>query len=139
MARMASGLFQNYTGPAKSVMGSSLIDVPASPSNCRLPGNNIKVIMPYQGMLAVGTTSGLTVTDMANTWNIYTAQHRECDSVPVRSSKTSFPVTASCPATLSAPSPPATTRKPLVGTDKGLAALRGSEWLGSRNPDARSA
>ncbi|GAB1351480.1 hypothetical protein MASR1M12_02100 [Erysipelotrichia bacterium] len=37
MARMASGLFQNYTGPAKSVMGSSLIDVPASPSIAACP------------------------------------------------------------------------------------------------------
>jgi len=130
MARMASGLFQNYTGPAKSVMGSSLIDVPASPSNCRLPGNNIKVIMPYQGMLAVGTTSGLTVTDMANTWNIYTAQHREWVQRAGQIVEDLVSGNSQLPGNVINALAASDNQEILfVGTDKGLAALRGSEWL----------
>ncbi len=130
MARLTSGMFQNYTGPAKSVMGSSLIDVPASPSNCRLSGNNIKVIMPYQGMIAVGTTSGLTVTDMANTWNNYMSQHREW--VQRAGQIVEDLVPGNCPLPGNVINALATSDNHeilFVGTDKGLAALRGSEWL----------
>ena len=77
VARLTSGMFQNYTGPAKTVMGSSLIDIPAKPASCQLIGNNVKVMMPYRNMLAIGTTSGLSITDMQGTWNNYFAPHND--------------------------------------------------------------
>ena len=130
MARLASGMFQNYTGPAKSVMGSSLIDVPASPSNCRLPGNNIKVILPMQNMLAIGTTSGLAVTDMGNTWNVYMAQHRDWVQRAGQIVEDLVPGNSPLPGNvINALAASSNGEMLFVGTDKGLAVLRGSEWL----------
>ena len=77
ISTLSGNMPRNYTGPAKSVMGSSLIDIPANPSNCRLPGNLIKAIIPYKAMFAVGTTEGLCITDLNNTYINYTAEHKE--------------------------------------------------------------
>ncbi len=130
MGRLASGMFQNYTGPAKSVMGSSLIDVPASPSNCRLPGNNIKVIIPFQNMLAIGTTSGLAVTDMANTWNVYMSQHRDWVQRAGQIVEDVVPGNSPLPGNvINALAASSNFEMLFVGTDKGLAILRGAEWL----------
>lgn len=130
MARLTSGMFQNYTGPAKSVMGSSLIDVPPSPSNCQLPGNNIKVIMPYQNMIAIGTTGGLAITDMANSWNVYTAQHRDWVQRAGQIVEDLVAGNSSMPGNVvNALAASENFEMLFVGTDKGLAVLNGSEWL----------
>lgn len=130
MGKLGSGVFQNFTGPAKSVMGSSLIDVPASPSNCRLPGNNIKVILPFQGMLAIGTTSGLTVTDMSNTWNTYMSQHRDWFQRAGKIVEDIVPGNSPLPGNvINALARSDDNEMLFVGTDKGLAVLHGAEWL----------
>lgn len=77
ISKLSGGMARNYTGPAKSVMGSSLIDIPANPSNCRLPGNFIKTMILYKDGLAIGSTEGLCITDMANNYEPYTAEHKE--------------------------------------------------------------
>ena len=62
----------SYSGPAKTLMGSSLQIIPAKPANCRLPENNIKSILPFEnGNFAVGTTCGLCITDMQGKWDSY--------------------------------------------------------------------
>ncbi|MDD3148365.1 MAG: hypothetical protein PHD82_13810 [Candidatus Riflebacteria bacterium] len=130
MAKLTSGMFQNYTGPAKSVMGSSLVDVPPSPANCRLPGNNIKVIMPFQNMIAIGTTGGLTITDMANTWTSYTAQHREWAQRNGQILEDQVPGNSPLPGNIiNALAASDNFELLFVGTDKGLGVLNGSEWL----------
>lgn len=130
MGRLGSGIFQNYTGPAKSVMGSSLIDVPASPANCRLPGNNIKVMMPFQGMLAIGTTSGLAVTDMSNTWNTYMSQHRDWFQRAGKIVEETVPGNSPLPGNvINALARSDNDEMLFVGTDRGLAVLQGSTWL----------
>ena len=75
--KLGGGLARQYKGPAKTIMGFSLVDVPASPSNCRLPGNLIKAMIPYKGLIAVGTTGGLCLTDFNNSYECYTALHKE--------------------------------------------------------------
>ncbi|MBQ3643152.1 MAG: hypothetical protein II961_01015 [Candidatus Riflebacteria bacterium] len=74
---LQSGMARQYKGPAKTIMGFSLVDVPASPANCRLPGNLIKSMIPYKDMIAVGTTGGLCITDFTNYYECYTAKHKE--------------------------------------------------------------
>ncbi len=76
MFKLEGGARQ-YKGAAKTIMGSSLIDVPASPANCKLPGNLIKALVSYKGYIAVGTTGGLCITDFANHYDVYTAEHKE--------------------------------------------------------------
>ena len=130
IGKLSSEMFQNFTGPAKSVMGSSLIDVPASPSNCRLPGNNIKVMLPFGDLMAIGTTSGLTVTDLMNNYTNYMSQHRDWaqrggqiveDTVPGNSPLPGNVITALARSDGG--------EMLFVGTDKGLGVLNGSEWL----------
>lgn len=75
--KLEGGSPRNYKGPAKKIMGSSLTIEPASPSNCKLPSNLIKVMIPYKGALAVGTTGGLCLTDFSSNYDVYTAVHKD--------------------------------------------------------------
>lgn len=130
MAKMSSGIFQNFTGPAKSVMGSSLIDIPPSPANCRLIGNNIKVLMEYRGNIAVGTTSGLTITDFASSYQNYFSAHKDWFQ---RAGKiVEERVDGNCPLPGNIINALAATpggELLFVGTDKGLAVMQGETWL----------
>ncbi len=77
MSMFQGAMFQNFSGPAKTIMGSSLVEIPPSPPNCQLIGNNIKCILPWKDRLVIGTTSGMTITDMENSYISYTAPHKE--------------------------------------------------------------
>ncbi|MGM0599875.1 MAG: ligand-binding sensor domain-containing protein [Candidatus Rifleibacteriota bacterium] len=130
MARMSSGIFQNYTGPAKSVMGSSLIDIPASPANCRLVGNNVKILMEFGDQIAVGTTSGLTLTDFSNSYVSYFSTHKDWAQ---RGGKiVEETITGNSPLPGNVINALATTPDAellFVGTGNGLAILKGNNWL----------
>lgn len=130
VARLTSGMFQNYTGPAKSVMGSSLIDIPAKPASCQLIGNNVKVMMPYRNMLAIGTTSGLSITDMQGTWNNYIAPHNDWFQ---RGNKiVEERVNGNSPLPANVINSLATTSDYellFVGTTRGLGVLRNNNWV----------
>jgi ligand-binding sensor domain-containing protein len=130
MARMSSGIFQNYTGPAKSVMGSSLIDIPASPSNCRLVGNNVKVLMEFGNQIAVGTTSGLTLTDFNNSYVSYFSTHKDWaqrgGKIVEETINGNSPLPGNVINALAA-TPEA--KLLFVGTDNGLAILKGNKWV----------
>lgn len=127
---LASDIFQNFTGPAKSVMGSSLIDVPASPTNCQLPGNNIKVLMPFGEMMAVGTTSGLTITDLMNGYTNYTSQHRDWFQRGGKIVEEMVSGNSPLPGNvINALARSDGNEMLFIGTDKGLAVLHGKEWL----------
>ncbi len=133
MSKLVSGIFQNYTGPAKSVMGSSLVDVPASPPGCRLPGNNIKVIMPYKDLLAIGTTSGLTLTDMETVWNNYTSRHRDWVQRGGQIVEEVVSGNSALPGNVISSLAKSDDQELLfVGTDKGLAILHGNDWLDTK-------
>jgi ligand-binding sensor domain-containing protein len=130
MAKLASEMFQNFTGPAKSVMGSSLIDVPASPANCQLPGNNIKVIMPFKNSLAVGTTSGLSLTDMTVSYVNYKSQHRDWFQRAGQIVEDVVPANSPLPGNvINALAKSAGDEMLFIGTDKGLAILNGESWV----------
>ena len=130
IGKLSSELFQNFTGPAKSVMGSSLIDVPASPTNCQLPGNNIKVMMPYGDMMAVGTTSGLTITDLMNSYTNYLSQHRDWFQRGGQIVEDMVPGNSPLPGNvINALARSDGGEMLFIGTDKGLAVLHGNEWL----------
>lgn len=130
MGKLTSEIFQNFTGPAKSVMGSSLIDVPPSPSNCQLPGNNIKVIMPFKANLAIGTTSGLTVTDMMGSYNNYKSQHRDWFQRAGKIVEEMVPGNSPLPGNvINALGKSDGEEMLFVGTDKGLAILHDNNWL----------
>ena len=75
--KLTGGMARQYKGPAKTIMGFSLVDVPASPANCRLPGNLIKTMIRYKEYIAVGSTGGLCITDFNNYYECYTAKHKE--------------------------------------------------------------
>ena len=129
MALFANGTFQNYTGPAKTVMGNSLVDVPPSPSTCQLPGNNINVIFPWKGQLAVGTTSGLAITDMDRAWRIFSAPHREWvqrgNQIVEEMNAGNSPMPGNSVTAMAAYSDAIL----FVGTSKGLAALKDASWI----------
>jgi len=130
MALFNGGTFQNFTGPAKSVMGNSLIDVPPSPANCQLIGNNINCIIPYKTLLAIGTTSGLSITDMGNQWTNYTAPHK--DWVQRGGKIIEEMVSGNCPLPANFISSLAATSGDsalFVGTNNGLALLKESTWV----------
>ncbi len=130
MARLTSGVFQNFTGPQKSVMGSSLVDIPPSPSNCQLIGNNIKVIHPYNGMLAIGTTSGLCITDMEGTWRNYYATHKDwaqsAGKIIQQTVSGNSPLPGNNVLSLASSE---NDELLFVGTKKGLAILNGNSWI----------
>lgn len=129
MALYSNGTFQNYTGPAKTVMGNSLVDVPPSPSTCQLPGNNINVILPWKGQIVVGTTSGLAITDMDRSWRIFSAPHREWaqrgNQIVEEMNAGNCPMPGNVVNALAAYSDAVL----FVGTNKGLAALKDSTWI----------
>lgn len=130
ISRFNGGMFQSFSGPAKSVMGSSLIDIPAKPSNCRLPGNFIKVMIRYKDVFAIGTTEGLCITDMANLYEVYTAEHKEW--VQINGQILDQPVKGNSPIPGNKVSALATTDNSellFVGTNEGLGILRDKEWL----------
>jgi ligand-binding sensor domain-containing protein len=130
MARMGSGIFQNFTGPAKSVMGSSLIDIPPSPANCQLIGNNVKVLAHYGDKIAVGTTSGLSVTDFSTGYTNYYSSHKDWfqrgGKIVEERVNGNSPLPGNVICSLA--STPAAELL-FVGTDKGLAILQGSTWI----------
>lgn len=134
MARLSSGMFQTYTGPAKSIMGSSLIEIPPSPANCQLIGNNVKVLMEYRGLVAVGTTSGLTVTDFNSSYISYYSTHKDWAQRDGRIIEERVDGNSPLPGNVICSL--ATTpggEMLFVGTDKGLAILKGSNWLDLTN------
>jgi ligand-binding sensor domain-containing protein len=77
LAKLDNEALYSYTGPAKTLMGSSLIEVPPSPANCQLSGNNVKTIARFGNDLAIGTTCGLTLTNLKGKWVPYKADHED--------------------------------------------------------------
>ncbi|MBF0545149.1 MAG: hypothetical protein HQM08_11975 [Candidatus Riflebacteria bacterium] len=130
MAMLSGGAFQNFTGPAKQIVGNSLVDVPPSPPNCQLIGNNISCIIKYKGALAIGTTSGLTITDMANQWSSFSAPHN--DFVQKGGTIAQEMVSGNSPMPGNSVKALANLNDSLlfVGTNKGMAVKKeGSTWL----------
>lgn len=130
MARLSSNMFQNYTGPAKSIMGSSLIEIPPSPSNCRLIGNNVKVLYEYRGNIAVGTTGGLTITDFNSTYTSYFSAHKDWFQRQGKIVEERVDGNSPLPGNVicSLASTPGGEML-FVGTDKGLAVMKDNNWL----------
>ncbi|MBF0408345.1 MAG: hypothetical protein HQM10_13425 [Candidatus Riflebacteria bacterium] len=129
MGVLSGSAFQNFTGPAKQIVGNSLVDVPPSPPNCQLSGNNILCIIKFKGLLAIGTTSGLTISDMSNQWSSFTAAHS--DFVQKAGNIVQEQVSGNSPM-------PGNTVKALtgvsdsilfIGTNKGLAVKKDNTWL----------
>jgi ligand-binding sensor domain-containing protein len=86
--------------------------------------------MPFQNMIAIGTTGGLTITDMANTWTSYTAQHREWAQRNGQILEDQVPGNSPLPGNIiNALAASDNFELLFVGTDKGLGVLNGSEWL----------
>jgi len=130
IGKLSADMFQNFTGPAKSVMGSSLIDVPASPANCQLPGNNIKVFMPFGDKMAIGTTSGLSITDLMSGYTNYFSEHRDWFQRGGKIVEEMVPGNSPLPGNvINALARSDGNEMLFVGTDKGLAILHGNEWL----------
>ncbi len=130
MGQLNSQMFVNHSGPAKTVMGNSLVDIKPNPATCQLIGNNITTIIPYKGMMAVGTTSGLSITDMGSSWTNYTAPHKEWVQRGNNIVEESMPGNSPMPGNL------VTSLAPLpgdaglvVGTNRGLAILRDTTWV----------
>lgn len=141
MGLFQGGRFSNFTGPQKEIMGNSLVDKPPSPPNCKLVGNNINVIIPYRGMLAIGTTSGLSITDMENQWTNYQAPHKDwvqrADKIVEELLPGNCPLPGNSIRALAAA--PADTAL-FVGTDRGIGILQGNTWtdVAAKIPDLRS-
>lgn len=130
MAKMSSGIFQNYTGPAKSVMGSSLIDIPPSPANCQLIGNNIKVLLDYRGKVAVGTTSGLTISDFGGYYVNYFSAHKDWFQRAGKIVEDRVDGNSPLPGNIiNALATTPAGELLFVGTDKGLAILKEDNWI----------
>jgi ligand-binding sensor domain-containing protein len=126
----SGGRFQNQTGPAKSVMGTSLVDVPPNPPSCQLPGNNINVMIPFRNALAIGTTSGLTLTDMGMSWTNYSAPHKDWVQRAGKINEEQMPGNSPMPGnSITALAPAANDRALFVGTNKGLALLNDNSWV----------
>ncbi len=130
MAQLSGQVFQNFTGPAQQPMGTSLIEIPPSPPNCQLVGNNINAIVPFKGKLAIATTSGLTITDMGNQWTSYTSAHKKW----VQRAGKIFEEQAPGNSPLPGPSITALAVAPgdaalFIGTNKGLAILKDDKWV----------
>ncbi len=128
--KIESGSSRNYKGPAKSIMGSSLIEIPASPSNCRLPGNLIKTMIPFRKSIAIGTTSGLCITDFDNNYEVYTAEHKDFFQRGGKIVEELVNGNSKIPGN-KIYSLAATDKDELlfVVTDLGLGILKGKEWL----------
>lgn len=130
MAKMSSAIFQNFTGPAKSVMGSSLIEIPPSPASCRLIGNNIKVLYEYRGNIAIGTTSGLTITDFSGVYMNYFSTHRDWVQRAGKIVEDTIPGNSPLPGNIiNALGSTPNGELLFVGTDKGLAVMKDENWV----------
>ena len=130
MALFSGGIFQNHTGPQQQPMGTSLVDIPPNPPSCQLIGNNIKVMLPFQGKLVIGTTSGLNVTDMGTSWLGFSAPHKEWVQRAGRILEEQKPGNSPLPGN----SIQALAALPgdggfFVGTNKGLALYRDGKWV----------
>jgi ligand-binding sensor domain-containing protein len=130
MARMSSGIFQNYTGPAKTLMGSSLVDIPASPDNCQLIGNNVKVLKRFGNKIAVGTTSGLSITDFSSNYTNYFSTHNDWFQRAGKIVEEKVGGNSPLPGNvINALESTPGGELLFVGTDRGLAILKGSTWV----------
>ncbi len=121
---------RNFRGKAKSIQGSALIDIPAIPESCKLPGNLIKVMIPYNGYIAVGTTGGLCITDFNSVYKVYTALHD--DYFQKNGKIVKEEVAGNCKIPGNKILALASTSKDellFVVTDQGLGILKGEEWI----------
>lgn len=130
MGGMSGDSFQTFTGPAKQLAGTSLVDSPPVPPTCQLAGNNINLMIPFNGLIAIGTTTGLSITDMGNTWTNYKAPHKDWvqragkifeEDLPGNSPLSGNNITALASTQ--------NDRGLFVGTNKGLALLREGKWV----------
>lgn len=130
ISKIAGTFAANYTGPAKMVSGNSLMNVPASPSSCKLPGNYIKAMIPYRGMFAIGTTEGLCITDMTSFYENHTARHKEWAQVGGQIVDEFVSGNSKIPGNkIIALATTEQNELLFVATDEGLGILKGSEWL----------
>ncbi len=130
MGQLSGQTFQTFTGPAQQPMGSSLVDIPPNPPTCQLIGNNINAIVPYKGKLAIATTSGLSITDMGSQWVSYTSAHKKWVQRAGRIFEEQAPGNSPLPgASITALAVAPGDAALFVGTNKGLAILKGDQWL----------
>ncbi len=128
--KISGGMARQYKGPAKTIMGFSLVDVPANPSNCRLPGNLIKSMICYKQYIAVGTTGGLCITDFDNHYECYTARHKEFFQKGNKITDEEVEGNSKIPGNkVSALATTDNFELLFVVTDLGLGILKGNEWL----------
>ena len=121
---------RNFRGQAKSIQGSALIDIPAVPANCMLPGNLIKVMLPYKGYIAVGTTGGLCITDFNSVYKVYTALHDDYFQRDGKIVKEEVPGNCNIPGNkILALAATDNDELLFVITDLGLGILKGEEWI----------
>lgn len=130
MAQLNGSMFINHSGPAKTVMGNSLIDVKANPPTCQLIGNNITSIMPYRGMIAVGTTSGVSITDMGMVWTNHNSAHKEWvqrgNNIVEETMSGNSPMPGNLVTSLAVlPGDGGL----VIGTNRGIAVLRDTTWV----------
>lgn len=130
ISKMSDNYPKNYKGPQKTLRGSSLVDIPPSPSNCQLSGNYIKAMILYKDGFAIGTTQGLSVTDMNNKYENYTAEHLELMQINGKIDNVEVGGNSKIPGN-KIRALAATDKDELlfVVTDKGLGILQGTEWL----------
>ncbi|HOT26664.1 MAG TPA: hypothetical protein PLU72_00655 [Candidatus Ozemobacteraceae bacterium] len=130
MAQLNGQMFINHSGPAKTVMGNSLVDVKANPPTCQLIGNNITTIVPYKGMMAIGTTSGVSITDMGMAWTNYNAAHKEWVQRGNNIVEETMPGNSPLPGNLVTSLAVLPGDAGLViGTNRGVAVLRDATWV----------
>jgi len=130
MGQLNGQMFVNHSGPAKTVMGNSLVDIKPNPPTCQLIGNNITTIIPYRGMMAIGTTSGLSLTDMGSNWTSYTASHKEWVQRGNNIVEETMPGNSPMPGNLVTSLAVLPGDSGLViGTNRGLAVLRETTWI----------
>jgi ligand-binding sensor domain-containing protein len=111
-------------------MGSSLIDIPPSPANCQLIGNNIKVLLDYRGKVAVGTTSGLTISDFGGYYVNYFSAHKDWFQRAGKIVEDRVDGNSPLPGNIiNALATTPAGELLFVGTDKGLAILKEDNWI----------
>lgn len=128
--KVEGGMARQFKGAAKTIMGSSLIEVPASPSNCKLPGNLIKAFVPYKEYIAVGTTGGLCITDFSGYYEVYTALHKDFFQKNFRIVEEEVEGNSKIPGNkIFALATTDNCELLFVVTDLGLGILKGKEWI----------
>ena len=128
--KMSGSNGTNYKGPGKKIMGASLIPVPATPANCKLPGNLIKTMIPFKEGLAVGTTGGLCLTDFRSYYAVFTAEHKDFLQKEGRIVEDVIPGNCDIPGNkIYALAKTDKDELLFVVTDLGLGILKGKEWL----------